>query len=439
MPRRVRGASRSVRTKLRRSLGLLEITASGVGIIIGAGIYVLIGAATAHAGATVWVAFILAAVLSALSGLSYAELSSMFPRAGAEYEYTRQAFPEWLAFVVGWVMIAGLIVAAATVSLSFASYLGYFLEFDSRPAALGLLAAVCALAASGTKQSARVIIVLSLIQIGGLVLVIAIGAPHIGEVNLLSGPGMGGILSGTALIFFAFIGFDEVITLAEETRDPTRTVPRALLLALGVSSLLYIAVAMTAVSVLGSAALGASSRPLTDVIAHALGHRSASLVSAIAMTSTANTTLLALTAASRLLYGMATKEALPGWLGVVHPVTRVPVRGVLCVGVAAALFALVGDLTLIAAVTDFAVYFVFLAINLTVIVLRWKKPELPRPFAVPWSLARIPVLPALALVSVLIMISRLELRALWMGLGLPVIGLIVALLRRAWWGSRADA
>jgi basic amino acid/polyamine antiporter, APA family len=432
-------AKRRSRLGLRRSLGLFEVTASGVGIIIGAGIYVLIGAAAAHAGATLWAAFILAAILSALSGLSYAELASMFPSAAAEYEYTRRAFPEWIAFVVGWVMIAGLVVAAATVSLSFASYLGYFLEVGSRPAAFGLLALVCALAASGIKQSARIIILLSLIQIGGLVLVVAIGAPHIGEVNLLTGPGMGGVLSGAALVFFAFIGFDEVITLAGETRNPTRTVPRALLLALGVSSLLYVAVAVAAVSVLGSAALAASPRPLTDVIAHALGHRSAGLVSAIAMTSTANTTLLALTAASRLLYGMATKEALPGWLRVVHPGTRVPVRGVLCAGVAAALFASLGDITLIAAVTDFAVYFVFVAINLTVILLRWKRPGLARPFAVPWSLGRLPVLPVLALVSVLVMTTRLELRAVWMGLGLPVIGLIVAVLSRSTRRSRTHA
>ena len=418
------------RTKLRRSLGLLEITASGVGIIIGAGIYVLIGAAAAHAGATLWAAFLLAAVLSALSGLSYAELSSMFPSAAAEYEYTRQAFPEWLAFVVGWVMIVGLVVAAATVSLSFANYLGYFLELGARPVALALLAAVCALAASGIKQSARVIMLLSLVQVGGLVLVVAIGAPHLGEVDLLAGPGLGGVLSGTALIFFAFIGFDEVITLAEETRNPTRTVPRALLLALGVSSLLYIAVAVTSVSVLGSAALGASPRPLTDVVAHALGPRSAGVVSAIALTSTANTTLLALTAASRLLYGMAAKEALPGWLRHVHPGTRVPVRGVLCVGVAAAGFALLGDLTLIAAVTDFAVYFVFLAINLTVILLRWRKPGWPRPFVVPGSVGRLPVVPILALLSVLAMICQLEGGAVWMGLGLSLVGLLLAVLPR---------
>jgi len=140
---------------LRRVLGLVEVTAGGVGIIIGAGIYVLLGAATAHAGPLVWVAFLIAAGLSALTGLSYAELSSMFPSAAGEYEYTRQAWPEWVAFVVGWTMIMGLLVAAATVSLGFGRYAGHFVDVDPRAAALALLLAVSVIATLGIKQSAR--------------------------------------------------------------------------------------------------------------------------------------------------------------------------------------------------------------------------------------------------------------------------------------------
>ena len=422
---------------LHRSLGLGEVTAGGVGIIIGAGIYVLIGAATAHAGEMVWLAFVLAAVLSALTGLSYAELASMYPSAAAEYEYTRQALPEWIAFVVGWVMVAGLVVAAATVSLGFARYAGYFFDIGIRPAALALLAGLAVLATIGIKQSARVTVVLSAVQVGGLVIVIVIGAPHVGDVSLLTGPGLGGVLSGAALVFFAFIGFDEVITLAEETHDPTRTVPRALLLALGVSTVLYIAVAVAAVSVLGAGALGASHRPLTDVMAHALGSRSAALVSAIAMISTTNTTLLALTAASRLLYGMAAGRALPGWLGAVHPATRTPIRAIAVAVVVAGMFALIGDLTLIAAVTDFAVYVVFLAVNAAVILLRWTKPDIPRPFAVPWSVRGTPVLPVLGLASVLVMLVQLEARAVWMGLAVCAAGVIAAFLLRS--GGRSAA
>ncbi|MFN8557367.1 MAG: APC family permease [Dehalococcoidia bacterium] len=253
---------------LRRALGFWEVTAGGVGIIIGAGIYVLVGAATERAGAAVWVAFVLAAVLSALTGLSYAELASMFPSAGAEYEYTRRAFPHWLAFTVGWVMVAGLVVAAAAVSLGFGRYLDHFLPLDSRIGALGLLALVAGIAVVGIKQSVRVTVALSVVQVGGLVAIILIGAPHVGEVDLLESTGPVGILGAAALVFFAFIGFDEVITRAEETHDPTRTVPRALLTALAISTVLYVAVAVAAVSVLGAAALGASSRPLADVMAH---------------------------------------------------------------------------------------------------------------------------------------------------------------------------
>jgi APA family basic amino acid/polyamine antiporter len=134
---------------------MTEVTAGGVGIIIGAGIYVLLGAATAHAGPLVWAAFLMAAVLSALTGLSYAELSSMFPSAAGEYEYTRRALPEWVAFIVGWTMITGLVVAAATVSIGFARYVGFFIDIDPRAAAVGLLVTVCLVATIGVKQSAR--------------------------------------------------------------------------------------------------------------------------------------------------------------------------------------------------------------------------------------------------------------------------------------------
>src|SRR5882724_2864739 len=171
-------------TSLRRVLGLVEVTAGGVGIIIGAGIYVLIGAATAEAGPLVWLAFLGAAVLSALTGLSYAELSSMFPSAAGEYEYTRHAMPEWLAFVVGWTMIVGLVVAAATVSIGFARYVGYFVDIDERLASLALLVVVAAVAMVGIKQSARLTVGLSAVQVGGLVFVAAIGLPHVGDVDL---------------------------------------------------------------------------------------------------------------------------------------------------------------------------------------------------------------------------------------------------------------
>jgi amino acid transporter len=418
-------------TSLHRVLGLTEVTAGGVGIIIGAGIYVLLGAATSHAGPLVWLAFLVAAVLSALTGLSYAELSSMFPSAAGEYEYTRRAMPEWVAFVVGWTMIMGLVVAAATVSIGFARYAGYFFDIDARAAALGLLTVVSAVAMMGVKQSVRLTVGLSAIQVGGLVLVVAIGLPHVGDVDLLTGRGAGGVLGAAALVFFAFIGFDEVITLSEETRDPTRTVPRALLLSLGLSTGLYIAVAVAAVSVLGADALAASSRPLADVMAHVLGDRGATVVAAIAIVTTTNTTLLVVTAASRVMYGMAKAGAMPRSFALVHPHRGTPVRAIVAVALVAATFAVLGEFAMVAALTDFAVYIVFLAVNGTVIILRRTRPELPRPFAVAGTAGGIPVLPVLGLGSVALMMTQLEPLAIGLGSALCATGLLVGWLIRA--------
>jgi APA family basic amino acid/polyamine antiporter len=418
-------------TSLRRVLGMTEVTAGGVGIIIGAGIYVLLGAATVHAGPLVWAAFLVAAALSALTGLSYAELSSMFPSAAGEYEYTRQALPEWVAFIVGWAMITGLVVAAATVSIGFARYIGYFVDLHPRAAALGLLVAVCVVAMVGVKQSARLTVGLSAVQVGGLLLVVAIGLPHVGDVDLFTGPGVGGVLTAAALVFFAFIGFDEVITLAEETRDPTRTVPRALLLALGLSTALYVAVAVAAVSVLGAGALAASPRPLADVMAHVLGERGATVVAAIAVLTTTNTTLLALTAASRVTYGMAKAGAMPRALAAVHPYRGTPVRAIIAVVGVAVVFAAFGEFTVIAAVTDFAVYVVFLAVNGTVIILRRTHPDLPRPFVVAGTIRGVPVLPILGIASVVLMMTRLDPLAIGLGIALCATGLAAGWLGRS--------
>jgi APA family basic amino acid/polyamine antiporter len=417
--------------RLPRVLGTLELTASGVGIIIGAGIYVLLGAATAEAGASVWASFAIAAVLCGLTGLSYAELASMFPNAGAEYDYTRRVLPPRLAFVVGWTMATGLMVAAAAIAVGFAHYLRYFLDVPIVAAAVVLLVLEAGIALSGLRRSARLTLLLSAVQIGGLLFVVGIGASHVGTQSLVAGSDVGGVLGGAALVFFAFIGFDEVITLAEETRNPTQVVPRALLLALGISAVLYMAVSIAAVSVIGPDQLGSSTRPLADVMAHVLGGRAESVIAVIALISTTNTSLLALTAGSRLLYGMADTGALPRRLAAVSRRSRVPAAAIVVTAAGAVAFALVGDLTLIASVTDFAVYVVFLAVNATVIALRFTAPAQARPFRVPGAVGRVPVTPVLGFVAAAAMLPQLAGSAVLLGLGLLAAGALAFGVLRA--------
>jgi APA family basic amino acid/polyamine antiporter len=403
-------------------LGLLELTASGVGIIIGAGIYVLLGAATAEAGAAVWASFGLAAVLCGLTAMSYAELASMFPKAGAEYEYTRRVLPARVAFVVGWTMAAGLMVAAAAIAVGFAHYLRYFVDVPVVAGAITLLAVEAVIALSGLRRSARLTLVLSAIQVGGLLMIVAVGASHIGSESLVAGSDAAGILGGAALVFFAFIGFDEVITMAEETRHPTTVVPRALLLALGISTLLYMAVAVAAVSVVGADGLAGSNRPLADVMTHVLGGRAESVTAMIALVSTTNTSLLALTAGSRILYGMADSGALPRAVARLSAGGQVPATAIGVTVVGAMAFAALGDLTLVASVTDFAVYVVFLAVNLTGVLLRFREPGRVRPFRSPGAIGRLPLLPVAGFAAAAAMLPQLDRNALWMGVAMVAIG-----------------
>jgi APA family basic amino acid/polyamine antiporter len=408
--------------RLRRVLGPLEVTASGVGIIIGAGIYVLLGAATAEAGSAVWLSFGVAAALCALTGLSYAELASMFPSAGAEYEYTRQAFAERWAFLVGWTMAFGLVVAAATISVGFAHYVRYFVDVPIPAAAVALLLFDAVVAVSGMHRSARLTVALSALQVAGLLFVIAIGLGHVGTRSVVSGSTVGGVIGGAALVFFAFIGFDEVITLADETRDPARVIPRALLASLAISTALYMAVAVAAVSVIGPSALASSTRPLADVMAHVLGGRAESAVAVIALLTTTNTALLALTAGSRLIYGMAGAGALPPPVARVSRRAGVPAVAIAITTVAAIAFACFGRLTVIAGVTDFAVYVVFLAVNATVIVLRRRAPDAARPFRVAGTVRGVPVVPVLASLVTLAMLPKLGAGSLWVGAVLLAAG-----------------
>lgn len=414
-----------------RSLGLVQVTMSGVALIIGAGVFVLLAPATDRAGGLVWASFVTAAVLCALSAFSYMELSSMFPKAGSEHEFARQIFPQSVSFVVGWAMALALIVATATVSLGFARYLGEYIDADERIGALGILAAVSLVALRGMGEASRVIMGFAIVEVGGLIAVIAIGLPRIGDHSLLEGNGVSGIMSGAALIFFAYIGFDEVISLSEETKNPRRTVPRALILALGISTLLYTGVAIAGVSVLGADELGGSARPMTDIFAVGFGGASSDVVTVIALFSTASTVLLAITASSRIMYGMASTGYLPEVLGRVHRKV-VPRNSLFIAIVLGGGLILIEDLDLLASATDALIYILFLVTNTVVIVLRKQRPDAHRPFKVRGTIGWIPVVPVLAMIVTIVLSFQLEGDAVLLSLGLLAAGFAARQIGGRW-------
>jgi APA family basic amino acid/polyamine antiporter len=318
-------------------------------------------------------------------------------------------------------MTLALIVAAATVALGFARYLQLFIDLDVRVGALMLLLMVSFIAVSGMKRASWLIITLSTIQVGGLLLVIALGADHVGDVNLLQGKGASGVIAGSALIFFAFIGFDEVITLSEETIDAHRTVPRALMLSLAISTVLYVLVAIVSVSVLGPDRLSSSHQPLTDVVRDAVGGGAVNVVAIIALVTTFNTTLLVVTAASRMMYGMASKGDLPRWFETLrnHRSPRNSVVATLCCSSA---LLLAGDIHRLAASTDALIYLMFVMVNVIVIVLRVQRPLEARPFRTPGNIGPIPVMPILGLIVTVLMASQLEISSIALAVMLTAIG-----------------
>lgn len=355
----------------------------------------------------------------------------MFPKAGSEHEFARQIFPQSVSFVVGWAMALALIVATATVSLGFARYLGEYVGTDERIGALGILVLVSLIALRGMGEASRVIMGFAIVEVGGLVAVIAIGLPRIGDHSLLDGNGASGIMSGAALIFFAYIGFDEVISLSEETRDPRRTVPRALILALGISTLLYTGVALAGVSVLGAEQLGSSARPMTEIFSVGFGGASSDVVTVIALFSTASTVLLAITASSRIMYGMASTGYLPEVLGRVH--RHVVPRNALAVAIVlGGALILVEDLALLASATDALIYILFLVTNTVVIVLRKQRPDVERPFKIRGAVGWVPVVPVLAMIVTIVLSFQLEGDAVVLALGLLAAGFAARQMGGRW-------
>ncbi|HOX35671.1 MAG TPA: APC family permease [Methanoregulaceae archaeon] len=429
-------AAESPKASLRRELNLFDVTVSGIGIILGAGVYVLIGQAAGLCGNAVWLAFAVSALMALVTGLSYAELSSMFPRAGAEYDYVRNAFDARLAFVTGWLVFLSGVLAAATVALGFGGYFNVLTGVPVFASALVLLVLLTALLAYGIRETVRVAVVATLIEAAGLVIIIAIGLPHLGSVNYLELPqGIPGLFAAAALIFFAYQGFESMVKFSEETKVPESTIPRALLLALTISTVLYILVALAAVSVLSWEQLAVSGAPFADIVAATLGPEWAALIAVIALFATANTVLMSMYASIRLLFGMAVSSSLSAGLAYVHPGRRTPIAATVACGILTVALIFLGDIAFIANVTNFTLFVTFIMINAAVIALRYHSPGADRAFRVPGSLGRLPVLPVVGILLCVLLLGVQDRSVLALGAVLTGIG-VVLLLVSGWRATR---
>ena len=372
---------------LRRRLGLPLLFLYGVGITVGAGIYVLIGAVAGHAGTAAPWAFALAAAAMALTVGSYAELSTRFPVSAGEAAYVRAALNSRLASTaIGLLTMVIGIVASATVALGSAGYIGQFVAWPKPLIVAGVLIGLGLVAAWGILESVLIASLFTLIEVGGLVYIIAAGvASGVSLAPVLAPPpleahALAGIGYAALLAFFAFIGFEDLANVVEEAKVPHRDIPRAMVLTLIVTTVLYLAVAAIAVAAVPAADLARSPAPLALVLRTLTG-ASPLVISAIAIVATLNTILAQLTMAARVIYGMARQGDLPALFGHVHPKTATPLVATGFIVAATLALALTVPFERLAEGTSLATLVVFATVNFSLLRLRARKAASPHPHA----------------------------------------------------------
>jgi amino acid transporter len=318
-----------------------------------------------------------------LTGLSYAELSARYPRSAGEAVYVQEGLRlRALSVLVGLLIILTGVVSAATIANGFVGYLHVFVPVPDWLAITLLVLLLGALAAWGISESVMVASLITLVEVGGLILVILVAGDSLGELparlpELIPPPDTGvwlGIMLGAFLAFYAFIGFEDMVNVAEEVKDPGRLLPRAIIITIAVSTILYLLVALVAVLALPPAELAQSRAPLALIYERATGS-APTLISLISIFAVVNGALIQIIMASRVLYGMSREGWLHRAFGQVHAFTRTPLLATAVATLIVLVLALWLPLVTLAKVTSFIIMIVFALINLSLARIKRKHPR----------------------------------------------------------------
>lgn len=366
------------RTTLKRSLGLWLIALYGLGNIVGAGIYVLIGKVAGEAGIGTALAFVVASIVAGFTALSYMELSARFPVSAGATAFVHGAFNKTtLSKIIGILMIISGIVSAGVLARGFAGYAKLLIPAPEPVLIIGILILLTLIAIKGIKESASLATIFTVIELAGLGIIIWFGKDTL--MTGLSNPaqtfaidpnyGLAGILAGTFLAFYAFIGFEDMVNVAEEVKNPERTMPLAIIIALITASVLYIAVAVIAIGTLGSAELSQSDAPLTLLFSR-LTTAPAVIITLIGVSAAINGGLAHLIMGSRLLYGMSKRGWVHEEFSKIHAHTRTPVVATLMIAITTIIVALFLPLTMLARATSLIVLSIFVIVNISLFIIK---------------------------------------------------------------------
>jgi APA family basic amino acid/polyamine antiporter len=400
---------------LKRTLNLIDATAIGVGAIIGAGIFVVLGIAVGYAGPAVVISMVVAGIVALFSALSFAELGSAIPKQGGTYEFAYQLISPSVAFLSGCLWLFGQTVAGAAVSLGLASYfVAVFPFFPLKVVAVSAALLLTALNLIGTKHSAMINNILVLIKIVILCLFIGFGVFQVNPTNYsqFAPNGFAGILQGAGFIFFAYLGFGRIAALGGEVKNPKKNLPLAILVALATSVVLYVMTGLVATGLQDYRILAGSGSPLADAVKVTGNFTLIAAISFGALVATTSVLLTNLIGLSRVSFAMANNGQLPKSMSKIHARFGTPYISILVMGVLMTILAFVSDLRQTAAITSISILSTHIILHFSAVRLRKKTPDL-KTFKAPLY----PLIPALGIVSCIILMFSLPMEAwiVWVG------------------------
>lgn len=425
--------------KLKRKLTMWGAASIGIGAIIGTGIFVLIGVASGLAGPSVVFSFIIAGLTALLTGLSSAELASFITDAGGSYIYAHKAFGKLTGFIIGWIKSFDYIIGSSAVSIGFASYLIYFLNISPVQSIIFAVAVIWPIVLiflnlRGIEETSKTNNMLVLLKISALILFILVGTHYIvGHYNPSNyypffPNGIKGMLSGAAIIFFAFIGFNTVTIVSEEVKEPEKNVPKAVLVSFAVALVLYVGVALVAVGLLNWKVLGYSNAPLEVALSVATNNFFIQkFINISALFATTSVILSAILAVSRVLFSMAREKTIPDSLSKISK-NGTPVYALLVVGIIIPVVIIIsgGNLQALVSIFNLGTLLTFAFINLSLLQLRRTLPEVKRGFKVPFY----PITPIIGVISCIILSLYLNPKAFLYGGIWIIFGLIIYYLNQ---------
>lgn len=372
---------------LKRSVGLTGLVLYGLGVTIGAGIYVLVGETIVRAGPYAPAAFLLSAIVMGFTAASFAELSARVPQAAGEAVYVEKSFGiAWLTVATGLAVLVEAMVAAAAIAVGSAGYVAELIDLPREALVICIVSAMAAIAAWGIQESVAIAGAMTLIEIAGLVVIIALGlandpgslidlprslAPALGDWTALSG-----VLAASMIAFFAFIGFDDVVNLVEEAKNPEKIMPWAIGITLAAVTILYVLFAFVALQTVSVEDMAGTSAPVSLLFERLTGLPPLA-ITVIAIIATMNGVVIILVMAARVTYGMAKARRLPAWLGVVSSRTQTPLRATLLVATIVLVLAIFSPLETLAETSSEVLLSVFAVVNLALVWMKLKGVPAP--------------------------------------------------------------